>query len=73
MKKEHKKKFRNVFLGFVDMPIRFFIYDCNADDDPIREVAEAEFLGIKGDIEYERHSVYANGVKQICLTKHQQE
>jgi hypothetical protein len=62
-------------LGIDSITVRFFIYDEDiineCDDTPggIRECEESEFLEANYPIEYERHSVYANGVRQICLTK----
>ena len=58
-----------------NIPVRFFIYDediINEYDDTtgnIRECEEIEFNEIKGIISYERHTVFENGVSQICLTK----
>jgi len=62
-------------LGFKNLPVRFFIYDEEATDnysgDPgdLRECDEADFLASPWPIEYERHTVHANGCAQICLTK----
>lgn len=73
MTQEIRKKYDDGFLGFVNTPVRFFIYDEDIEDSStgagLRECDESEFLQAPGIIEYERHSVYANGVKQICLTK----
>lgn len=55
--------------GFENIPVRFFIYDMEADEVDIIEVREAEFLEAVGHIEYKRHTVFENGVNQICLTK----
>lgn len=60
--------------GFIDIPIRFFIYDEEAetfagDTGDFIECNEADFIDANGAIEYERHTVHANGCKQICLTK----
>ena len=53
-----------------NLPIRYFILDYDLEDGPeIMEVDEAEFLAAEGAITYERHTVWANGVNQICLTK----
>lgn len=52
-----------------DITVRFFVYDDEAGEFEIREVEEGEFLSAPGVIGYERHSVFANGVRQICLTK----
>lgn len=52
------------------LPVRYFVLDYDLEDGPdIVEVDEAEFLAAEGSITYERHTVYANGVNQICLTK----
>ena len=61
--------------GFDNIPIRFFIYDdaCGDFGDDygaeIRECSEAEFMDCSYPVSYERHTVHANGVSQICLTK----
>lgn len=58
--------------------VRFFVYNSEANDlevcDPneqgdIVECDEATFLEDKNPISYERHTVFDNGVSQICLTK----
>lgn len=53
------------------VPVRFFIYDYDANEGEgdIIEVDENAFLEAQGEIDYERHTVFANGVSQICLTK----
>lgn len=52
------------------LPVRYFVLDYELDDGPeIMEVDEAEFLAAEGSITYERHTMWANGVNQICLTK----
>ena len=52
------------------IPVRYFIIDYDLEDGPdLIECYEAEFLATKGRITYERHTVWANGVNQICLTK----
>lgn len=51
--------------GFTNTPVRFFAYD---DDCELVEVNEADFLEAAGKIEYERHTVFENGVSQIILT-----
>lgn len=59
--------------GF-DIKVRFFIYD-NADTEfgeievQLLEVSETDFLEADGEIEYERNTIFKNGVNQICLTK----
>jgi hypothetical protein len=48
--------------------VRFFTY-CFEDNEPdICEITEAQFIQLKGKITYERHSVFDNGCRQICLT-----
>ena len=49
--------------------IRFFIIEIDDDSVGQIECSEAEFLAAEGEIEYERHTVFANGVDQVCLTK----
>lgn len=55
--------------GLGKMSVRFFIYDPDQDYEII-EVNESTFLESEGVIEYERHTMFENGVNQICLTKH---
>lgn len=54
------------------MTVRFFIYDDDAEteENSIIEVDEFTFLDASGSIEYERNTVFDNGVSQICLTKY---
>ena len=55
---------------FKDIPIRYFIY--SYDDEPegdLIEVTELDFIEHEGTISYERHTMFANGASQICLTK----
>jgi hypothetical protein len=52
------------------LPVRFFIMNYDLDDGPdLVEVAEDHFRVAEGNILYERHTLFANGVDQICLTK----
>ena len=51
------------------LPVRYFAIDYEGEEPEIVEVDEAEFLAAEGAITYERHTVWANGVNQICLTK----
>ena len=61
--------------GFKNMNVRFFIWDEEAHNDyddtygDYVECDEAAFLEAEGGIEYERPTVFENGVSQICLTK----
>lgn len=53
-----------------NLPVRYFMLDYDLEDGPeVVEVDEAAFLAADGAITYERHTVWANGVNQICLTK----
>lgn len=52
-----------------NITVRFFIVDFELEPVDIVEVNEQEFLEYEGDISYERHTVFDNGVSQICLTK----
>jgi len=58
-------------LGFTDIPIRFFVYEEDEETGELElsEANEEAFLAVEGEIEYERHTIHANGCKQICLTK----
>jgi len=50
--------------------VRFFIYELDEDNElDIIEVDEQDFLNAEGEAQYERHTVFENGVNQICLTK----
>jgi hypothetical protein len=52
------------------LPVRYFVLDYDLKDGPdIVEVDEAAFLAAEGSITYERHTMWTNGVNQICLTK----
>lgn len=51
------------------VPVRFFMYGQEGGDIDFIECTESDFLAAEGAIEYERHTVFANGVSQICLTK----
>lgn len=57
--------------GFLNMPVRFFMYDTEAEDGEgdLRECTEDEFEACEYPISYERNTVHANGCRQICLTK----
>ena len=50
------------------LPIRFFIFDPEQDYELV-ECLEGKFLEAEGKIEYERHTMFENGVNQVCLTK----
>jgi hypothetical protein len=57
----------------METTVRYFVYAADLDHlddlDPITEVSEREFIAYDGVIHYERHTVFQNGVAQICLTK----
>lgn len=49
--------------------LRFFTYANDEQNEvDIVEVTEAQFLAINGTVTYERHTVFNNGVSQVCLT-----
>ena len=51
--------------------LRFFTYCYNEDEiEPldIVEITENQFINLKGVITYERHTMFENGVNQICLS-----
>ena len=54
-----------------EVNVRFFKYDiCKETNDiDIFEINEIEFLNTDGLIQYERNTIFDNGVRQICLTK----
>jgi len=56
-------------LKYAIIPVRYFAIDYEGEEPEIVEVDEAAFLEAEGAITYERHTVWANGVNQICLTK----
>ena len=51
------------------LPVRYFAIDYEGEEPEIMECDEFEFLAAEGAITYERHTMWANGVNQICLTK----
>jgi hypothetical protein len=53
-----------------DITIRFFCYDTDefSGELDIIETDESTFLRLGGEITYERHTMFANGCRQICLT-----
>lgn len=71
MKYQSQDTIDNASLGFTNMPVRFFLIEtCEDTGDVIEsEVNENAFLAAEGVIEYERHTVFENRCKQICLTK----
>ena len=52
-------------------PIRFLVYDSieAVSDSDIVGCDELGFLQFDGAISYERHTMFENGVDQVCLTK----
>ena len=56
-------------LNPTNLPVRYFCFDYEPEEPDFRECSESEFLEAEGIITYERHTVFANGVDQICLTK----
>ena len=57
--------------SFCGMSVRFYIFGWDEDqqEHDILEVNEGEFKRHPGTIDYERHTVFQNGARQICLTK----
>lgn len=52
------------------IPVRYFVLDYDLEDGlEVVECDEAAFLAAEGAITYERLTMWANGVNQICLTK----
>jgi len=60
-------------LCFDNIPVRFFVWEGQENygtyEHDFVECDEQTFLEAEGAIEYARHTVFANGVSQICLTK----
>lgn len=50
---------------------RYFAYDLDTDimDIDLIEIDKQTFDSIEGEITTERHTMFANGVNQICHTK----
>jgi hypothetical protein len=59
------------FDSFCEMPVGFYVFgwDEEQQEHDILEVSEDEFKRHLGTIDYKRHTVSQNGVRQICLTK----
>jgi hypothetical protein len=57
--------------SFCEMSVRFYVFgwDEEQQENDILEVSEDEFKRHPGTIDYERHTIRENGVRQICLTK----
>lgn len=56
-------------MGFKDMPVRFFAYCTDGEgEQSFFELEEEQFKELGGNISYECHTVFENGVRQICLT-----
>lgn len=56
-------------IGIKEITVRFFVYDLIEEEIEKVEVTEHTFLKAEGVIEYERNTLFLNGVRQICLTK----
>ena len=58
-------------LWFEKMNVRFFVWDeeANEGEGDYVESDESDFLLADGVIDYQRDTVFENGVPQICLTK----
>ncbi len=46
--------------------VRFFI---TVEGEEEKEVNHVAFENAQGDIDYVRHTIFNNGVRQVCLTK----
>jgi len=53
----------------MNINVRFFMYSDDSEEWEILECSESEFLEAEGSIQYERNTMFQNGVNQICLTK----
>lgn len=60
-------------IGIKKINVRFFMFDptwgMSEEEEGYIECDEISFLDAEGVIEYVHHTVFDNGVKQICLTK----
>ncbi len=54
--------------GIKGINVRFFAHTSTEDGPDIVEITESDFLALGEAISYERNTVFANGVRQICLT-----
>jgi len=52
-------------MGINEIDVRFFFDGRNG----FFEVQEYVFVTAVGEITYDRHTVFTNGVRQICITK----
>ena len=59
------KQLAEVCMGINEINVRFFFDGRNG----FFEVQEYVFVAAVGEISYNRHTVFENGVRQICLTK----
>lgn len=51
--------------------VRFYAYAMISEEKDIIEISEEKFIEFANDrytIDYERHTIFENGVAQICLT-----
>jgi len=51
------------------IPQRYFAYDFDNEEVDLIEIDKQTFDSIEGKITTERHTMFANGVNQICHTK----
>ena len=69
--KEFNDSLNGKYDSFCEMSVRFYIFGLDEEQqehDSI-EVSEDEFNRHPCTIDYERHTVFQNGARQICLTK----
>jgi hypothetical protein len=59
---------RNAGDGIAGINVRFFAQTYGDSGRHIVETDESTFASLGGRVTYERHSVFANGCRQICLT-----
>ena len=51
------------------LPQRYFAYDFDNEEVDLVEVDKQTFDSIEGEITTKRHTMFTNGVNQICHTK----
>lgn len=56
-------------MNTTQMPVRYFAYDYDLEEVDIIEVDKQTFDSLEGEITTERHTMFTNGVNQICHTK----
>ena len=56
-------------MNKTQIPVRYFAYDFDNEEVEIIEVDKQTFDTLRSAAATERHTMFANGVNQICHTK----